>query len=142
MIVKRLHYFLLLSILLLSCNSHTTENYDNYLNGYWEIKEVTTGDGVTKSYNYNPTIDFIEIGDSTGIRKKLQPRLDGTFITSKDQEFFTIKHKNDSLILYYQTSLDEWQENILHINENELIVKNENGNIYKYRRYEKLNIEE
>ena len=39
MIVKKLHYFLVFSVLFLSCNSHTTENYDKqkqHLNGKYQ----------------------------------------------------------------------------------------------------------
>lgn len=140
MLVRKLSYFFVLGILMLGCSTHSTEDYDKYLGGYWEIKEVTTHDGIKKSYNYNPTVDYIEIKNSTGVRKKMQPRLNGTFITSKDQENFIIQYRNDSLILHYRTSLDEWKENILSVDDTELIIKNENGSLYTYKRYEKINI--
>ncbi len=127
------------SLCIISCT--TTPNYHiEHLNGYWEIEKVILSDGNTKEYNFNSTIDFFEVQDTLGIRKKVQPRLNGNYIISKDKELFSVKIENDSLKLYYKTNLMIWKENILLLQENKMIVKNESGNMYFYKRYKKIKL--
>ncbi|WP_148639386.1 lipocalin family protein [Aquimarina longa] len=131
-------YVLLLSAF--SCTKKNPEKYTQYLNGYWEIKTVILADGSKKQYRFNQNIDFIEIKDSTGIRKKVQPKLDNSFITTNDSELFTLKIEDDSLRLYYKTSLATWKETIISIKENNMTIKNETGNVYFYSRYKKIEL--
>ena len=77
---------MLISLLLMGCSANP-ELFIPYLEGYWEIHEVTLPDGTKKSYSFNDTIDYIYVSDSlTGFRKKLKPNLTGAFQTSKDME--------------------------------------------------------
>ena len=127
--------------LTLSC-SKNPESYIEHLNGYWEIDEVTLPDGSKKDYNYNDTIDFIEINDSlTGFRKKLQPQFDGTYATSADAESLKVVIENDSLNIYYKTPYFKWKETVLKATKDQLIVQNQNKLRYVYKRYEPIVIE-
>ncbi|RZS93262.1 lipocalin family protein [Aquimarina brevivitae] len=139
-IQKSPYIILLLTVLFSACSQYDPNTIPQHLEGYWEITKVQTQDGEHKSYTYNQTIDFITLQDSIGIRKKLQPQLNGTFITSTDQESFTVEQKNDSIYLHYTTPLDQWTETVLKADKEELIVKNQNGTTYIYKRYEKLNL--
>lgn len=123
-----------------SCSKVNPETYVQYLDGYWEIKKVELSDGSKKEYRFNQNIDFFEVKDSIGIRKKVQPKLDGTFITSNDSETFTLKIENDSLRLYYKTSLAKWKETIISAKDNQIVIKNEAGNVYFYQRYQKIKL--
>ncbi|WP_299336824.1 hypothetical protein [uncultured Psychroserpens sp.] len=132
--------FLLMSFT--SCSPDPT-TFVTHIEGYWEIDEVTLSDGTKRDYNYNDTIDYIEVTDSlTGFRKKLKPNLTGKFETSKDAESFRIKIENDSLNIYYETPYANWKETVLNANETQLlIINNTNKDVYLYKRYQPLELD-
>ncbi|MEW7291350.1 lipocalin family protein [Aquimarina sp. 2304DJ70-9] len=138
--MKKALYYTLLLITIVSCTTPNPENYIQYIDGYWEIERVVLSDGTEKKYNFNQSIDFFEIKDSIGIRKKVQPRLDGSFITTNDSELFTLKIEDDSLRMYYKTPLSSWKETIISAKENQITVKNEAGNVYFYKSYQKIQL--
>ncbi|OMP30451.1 lipocalin family protein [Mangrovimonas sp. DI 80] len=110
-----------------------------YLNGYWEIKEVTLADGSKREYTFSNTIDFIELNDSlVGFRKKLTPTLEGTFKTSGDAENIKAIIQHDSLILEYTTPFSNWKETVLKATEDKLLIVNAQKDLYLYSRYEPL----
>lgn len=136
---KRLLY-LLISLTVVSCAKKDAIDLKQ-LEGYWEIKKVVLPDGSSKEYTISQSIDFIMLkNDSTGYRKKLQPKLDGTFFTSDDAEEFTIRINDKKQILNYKNSLSEWKEVIIKLNKEELVILNENNLKYFYERFEKLNL--
>lgn len=137
--MKRTIYFFY-CILFLSCSKTDPIKDITLINGYWEIEKVILSDGNEKHYNFNQTIDFFELEDSIGIRKKLQPQLDGTFIKSRDSEKFLLKMEQDSLRIYYQKPMNSWSETIISLKENQMVVKNETQNLYFYKRYQKLEL--
>jgi len=137
--MKKTLQILITTVLLSGCKQQAQQqNTITALNGYWEIKKVTLPDNSEKLYNYNQVIDFFELRGSTGIRKKVQPKLDGTFITTKSIENFTLRKENDSLRIYYKTTLTSWKETIITIDTTQLILKNNQGIIYQYKPYKKL----
>ncbi|WP_109300427.1 lipocalin family protein [Aquimarina sp. AU474] len=125
---------------LLSCTSSNPEEYKKHITGYWEIERVLLSDGSEKEYTFNQSIDFFEVNDSVGIRKKVQPRLNGSFIVTKDSETFLLKVEDDSLRIHYKTPLDSWRETIISAKESQIIIKNESGNTYFYKRYKKIEL--
>ena len=128
-------------LILFSCNEDPKSHME-YVEGYWEIEKVTLPDGSQKEYNFNNTIDYLELTDSLqGFRKKLMPRLDGTFETSADEESFQIKIENDSLNVYYETPFNSWKETIVFANEDQMKVINTNKVQYLYKRYEPINLD-
>ncbi len=138
--IKRILLLCAVCSAVFSCNSPNPESYKTYINGYWEIERVLLRDGTEKKYSFNQTIDFFEVKDSVGIRKKVQPRIDGSFIVTKDSETFILKVENDSLRLLYNTPLDSWKETIVSAKESQIIIKNEGGNTYFYKRYKKIEL--
>lgn len=133
--------FSCLFLFLLSCKQENTEQQIEYLNGYWEIEEVTLPSGETKSYSINMLVDFIEIEDGKGFRKKVAPQLDGSFQITEDAEAIEIKVEDNQVVLYYSTPFHNWKETVVKANENELILKNEEELVYTYKRFESLNLE-
>ena len=125
---------------LFGCNSQIQEQQLNQLNGYWEITEVEFPNGQTKAYTVNTTIDFIKIEGLSGFRKKVQPRLNGSYETSDDAEEFIITQRNGVFLIRYGSDLQEWEEEILEIGENAFSVRNEDAKIYKYKRFEPINL--
>lgn len=129
---------LLLLFLILSCSNHS-ESFIPYIEGYWEIDEVTLPGGLKKAYTYNDTIDYIEMSDSLiGNRRKLRPGLNGGFETSGDLETFHLKIENDSLNVYYETPFAAWKETILSASQDQLLIINQAKVRYLYKRYQPI----
>jgi len=128
-----------LAITLLSCKN-SPEAMLPHLNGYWEIEKVITANGEEKTFTVNTWIDYIEIKENKGFRKKVSPTLDGRFIPAETGEMIEIKIENDSLNLYYTTPFDTWKESVLSAGENKLIVINAEKNQYQYKRYQPLDL--
>ncbi len=128
---------LILLTLVVSC-TQTPDEQLALLNGYWEIAQVETADGIQKEYGISQNIDFIEINGSKGIRKKLQPDLSGNFKTNAASENIDVTINDNTVTLTYTTAFDSWSEEIVSIDQTHLTVVNEEGTTYRYRRYQPL----
>lgn len=135
-ILKKLS--LLFGLLLVAGCSQSAEEKLALLNGYWEIASVTTSEGVTKEFSISQNVDFIDIKNGKGIRKKVQPDVMGNFKTSDASENIDVTADIHKLQLTYSTAFDTWTETVLEVTETTLKVENENGNTYIYRRYQPL----
>ena len=131
----------LIVLILLGCGSRIDEKTLPYLNGYWEIEKVVFPDGSTKSYQLNSSIDFIEIEDTKGFRKKMQPQFDGSFKTSDDAEQFTVTAVKNTLIIQYSHAEQNWEETLVALTEDRFVVQSENGVAYHYKRYRPLELD-
>jgi hypothetical protein len=112
------------------------------LNGYWEIEKVTFPDGSEKEYTVNTSVDYIEVTDQKGFRKKVQPNFNGTYVTSNDAEMFTIHENEGVFTLNYKTDLSEWREKIISLSKNNFTVLSEENIKYQYKKFEPINIEQ
>lgn len=131
----------LVMLSLLNCGQKPEETL-THLSGYWGIESVLMTNGDTKSYPYNNTIDYIKLNDSLkGFRKKMQPGINNTYITSEDVEALIAKIENDSLNLYYSTPFSNWKETVIFADEEFLEIRSMDNTTYKYKRYEPLNID-
>ncbi|MEO1012532.1 MAG: hypothetical protein AAFX53_14595 [Bacteroidota bacterium] len=126
-------------IILLGCGDTISKTDLAHLNGYWEIEKVTLADGKTKEYTVNTTVDLIKLEGTKGFRKKVNPKLDGTFETSNDAEFFEISPEDGRFILSYKNELSAWKETLLGISEGYFEVSNEAGIRYMYTRFIPIN---
>jgi len=132
-------YILLLTVLIASsCAKQDPNEQIEYLDGYWSIEKAVLEDGTEKDFSISTTVDFIEVQKTSGIRKKLQPRLDGTFVTSDNAETFELKVEDDSLRLYYKTPFDSWKETIIKAKDSSLVVLNRDGKTYFYKKFTKF----
>ena len=121
-----------------SCAKQDPNEQIKYLDGYWSIEKAVLEDGTEKKFTISTTIDFMEVNGKTGIRKKVQPKLDGTFLTSDNAETFDIKIVDDSLRLYYTTPFDSWKETVLKAKDSSLVVLNRDGKTYFYKKFTKF----
>ncbi|QNJ98393.1 lipocalin-like domain-containing protein [Constantimarinum furrinae] len=129
---------LIFSMLMISCGRQDPTEQLEHLSGYWEIHHVTMPDGTKKDFSINTTIDYIEIEGNMGVRTKLNPQFDGTFITTNTAEAFSIKIENDSLRLYYQTPFASWKETVIKAKDSLLEVLNHEGKRYTYHKFRKF----
>lgn len=111
-----------------------------YLNGYWEIAKVEFPDGTKKEYGVNPTIDFIQLENGTGFRKKMQPSFDGTYKTSHDVEQLAVGQTGNIFILRYSSEFSDWEETLVQVDSTSFSVVNQEGVTYSYKRFEPIKI--
>ncbi|MFC7357507.1 hypothetical protein ACFQO1_07395 [Jejudonia soesokkakensis] len=133
---------LLLITFLVSCSTRDFQKEIEHLDGYWQIERVIFPDGTEKEFSISTTIDYIEVEESNkGFRKKVNPKLDGSFVTSDSEEFFTIETSENELLLHYTTEFDTWTETILSSEENKLVIKNRDDKVYHYKRFSKFELD-
>ncbi|EAR01007.1 hypothetical protein [Maribacter sp. HTCC2170] len=131
---------LVLLLLIMACKNEVSQDKLILLNGYWEIEKVVMANGQTKEYNINTTIDYIELNDLSGFRKKVYPKLDGTYDTTDDAEHFTIVAQKGAFEIRYQTDLSKWIELLKSLDKNSFSVINSENITYHYKRFEPINI--
>ncbi len=124
----------------MGCSSKPTVEDLPLLNGYWEIKRVTFPNGQLKEYSISTTVDYFELKGREGYKKKMNPKLNGTYDTSNDAEFFTVKEKEGRFFLHYQNTLSDWKEELLQLEKDAYQIKNQEGISYFYERYQAINI--
>ena len=124
----------------LSCKQKITEADLSNLNGYWEIEKVELPDGDMKEYKVNETIDFFKIEANKGFRKKVMPQLDGTYLTNDIQEDIVIAVKDGDATIQYKTTYASWNEEIIELTKDKLVVKNEQEIEYYYKRPAKFSV--
>lgn len=136
--MKNILLIFLLAIAVTSCKQQTPEEKLVNLNGYWEIEKVEFSRDSIKEFRMSENVDYFEIENGVGFRKKVRPQYDGTYIVTEDAEKIEAKIENDSLNLYYSTPFDSWKETVLHAGVDKLSIKNNRGLIYHYKRFKSL----
>ncbi len=132
---------LALFLFLAGCQMRVAQEDLTLLNGYWEIEKVVLANGQTKNYKVNTTLDYIELKELSGYRKKVYPNLNGTFDTSNDSERFTVVEKNNAFEFHYKNNLSEWTEKIVFISDTSFSITNEEGITYHYKRFEPIKVQ-
>ena len=130
------HLFGFLTFLLfVSCQEKKAEVYDlNFINGYWEIEQVTMADGTKKDFKINETIDFFEVKNDSGFRKKVTPQLDGTYLVNDVEEKIKIEKNQQGTYIHYKTDYAEWKESIEILTPEQLVLKNDQNIKYQYKK--------
>jgi len=131
----------LVFLIITACKEKVTLGHIPDINGYWEIEKVTFPDGTEKGYTVNTSIDYIEIKGQKGFRKKVQPKLNGTYSTSHDAEPFDLVEKKGVFTLHYKNTLSEWEEKITGLSKNNFTLTDQEGISYHYKRFEPINLE-
>ena len=124
-----------------SCGNQDPSLQKEKLGGYWGIESVTLSDGNKKDFTINAIVDFIEVSEEKGIRTKVAPQFDGTFITNGTAEEFNLKIEEDSLRLYYKTPFDSWKETVVLATDSVLKIINRDSKVYTYKKFRKFNFE-
>lgn len=129
--------FYLMLILLISCGQDPEEKLQ-HLNGYWQIEKVEMAEDSIREFSMNGIVDYFHFENGEGFRKKVRPQLDGKYLITQDAEKMEARIENDSLNLYYSTPFSSWKETVLKANEQELVLKNEWGKTYYYKKFTPL----
>ena len=131
---------LFICLFLASCQQKITPEDINKLNGYWEIKKVVFKDGEDKEFKMNENFDFFEIANNKGIRRKVRPQFDGTFLFNEDYEKVKIRFENDRVFLDYSTDFAKWSEELISISDDEMLIKNDQNKEYEYKKAGPINL--
>jgi hypothetical protein len=132
----------LLSVVLISisCSNTVSDEELKHLTGYWEIEEVILPDGTDKEYKINPTIDYFEIRGKTGFRKKVMPQFDGSYRVNDLSEKISVTEEEGTTYISYVTDYAKWKEEIVELNDKELVLKNNHGMEYRYKKPEPFSV--
>ncbi|MGG5505242.1 MULTISPECIES: lipocalin family protein [unclassified Myroides] len=135
---------LLLVVVLQACQSKAdTAAVVAHINGYWEIEKAQLPDGTEKDYTINSTIDYFELKeDQTGVRYKVVPQFNGEYLTNDRPESFVLTEKEGALWLVYKTDFATWEEQVLSITDEKMVVENETKIKYYYKRANPVQIKE
>ncbi|WP_396194169.1 hypothetical protein [Flavobacterium sp.] len=131
---------LAIALLLFSCQTAVKKEDLTKLNGYWEIKQVELGNGETKEYKVNETIDFFEVKDNAGFRQKVMPQFDGTFKTNGIKESLKVIQLDEAFFLECKTAYGKWNEEIIAVEDSTLILKNKQNIIYTYKKFKPFSL--
>lgn len=131
--MKRLLFLFVFGVFF-SCKQNITQADMENINGYWEIDKVVLPDGDKKEYKINETIDFFKIEVDKGFRKKVMPQLDGTYLANDILEEFVLVLKDGEASLQYKTTYASWNEEIIELTKDKLVVKNQQEIEYYYKR--------
>ncbi|HSD05755.1 hypothetical protein [Flavobacterium sp.] len=133
--MKKVLSVLIAVFLLTACKQKIQPTDIAKINGYWEIEKVIFKDGNAKKYGVNEAFDYFKIDkNNSGIRKKVMPQLDGTFLVNDTFENVKIRFADDQTFLDYSTPYMKWSEEVLTLNDKELVVLNSEKKEYHYKK--------
>jgi len=121
-------------LLFIACRKNVKPEDISKINGYWEIENVNLPDGNERNYKINETIDYFEIKNDSGFRKKVMPQFDGKYLVNDESEKVKVLYEEDKVFLQYATSYSEWKEEILEVSDEKLVLKNQAEIEYEYKR--------
>ena len=108
-----------------------------YLNGYWKISHITQENEIFKPKGESQLIDFYFFKQKKGIRKKVQPNIiNQSFLVSEDEANFKVIKKHQNFFLSYKTKWATWEERIVILEKDVLILEND-AKKYHYVRHSK-----
>jgi hypothetical protein len=133
--MKNYLYLVLFTTALISCTTKPKKEDIVKLNGYWEIEKVTFPDGNKKAYQVNEFIDNINLKNSVGTRQKIAPQLDGSFLKGALQDKIRVIDSSGCYFLKTQSNFTKWEEKIISVSDDELVLENETKITYYYKKF-------
>ena len=138
--MKKAFIVLFCSLLFVSCKQEIQPADIAKLNGYWEIEKVVFEKGEEKEYKMNETFDFFQIKNNKGLRTKVMPQFDGTFLTTDTFENVAVRFAGDQVFLDYKTKYTKWSEEIISLSDDKFVVKNPQKIEYHYKKAGPVNL--
>jgi hypothetical protein len=127
-------------LLFVSCEQEIKPADIAKLNGYWEIEKVIFEKGEEKEYKMNETFDFFQIKNNKGVRTKVMPQFDGTFLSTDTFENVSVRFAGEQVFLDYKTDYAKWSEEIILLSDDKLVVKNPQKIEYHYKKAGPVNL--
>ena len=132
--MKKMNFVIisLFGLIIYSCNE--TKNLQ-YMNGYWEINSVMIEGKEIKNYPFSGTIDYFILDEKNkGFRKKVKPKIDGSFEINMHEIKFEIEMKKNDIYLVYGKGKN-FVESVVKLDSTKMILKNMDGFVYEYKRF-------
>ena len=131
--MKKINFVIIIlyGLFFYSCNE--SKNLQ-YLNGYWEISSVSIEGKEVKNYPFGGTIDYFILDENNGYRKKVKPKIDGSFDITMHEIQFKIEMKKNDIYLVYGKGKN-FVESIVKLDSTKMILKNMDGFFYEYKRF-------
>jgi hypothetical protein len=131
---------LFLSLFFVSCSQKVEPSDIAKINGYWQIEKVVFDKGEDRDYKMNESYDYFKIINSNGIRKKVMPQLDGSFLVNDSYEDVKVRFDKDKVYLDYATAYAKWSEELVALTDDELVLKNTENKEYHYKKAGPINL--
>jgi hypothetical protein len=139
--MKNVVSIVLLSILLVSCKQQIQPSDVVKINGYWEIEKVVFDEGEDKEYGANQNYDYFQIGkNNQGIRTKVAPQLNGTFLVNDTYENVSVRFQDGKTYLDYSTPYMKYSEEVIELTADELVITNAQKKEFHYKKATAINI--
>jgi len=129
-----------LAVLVSACSPKVKRADVANLKGYWEISYVEAPGQEKKEYGVNPVVDYFEIKNGEGLRRKVMPQFDGSFIDASLPEGVKTIDSAGKVYLSFRTRYEKWSEEVLEVSKNQLVLRNRRGIEYHYKKFEPFNI--
>lgn len=140
LMMKNVLIVLFVCLSLASCQQKITPADIEKLNGYWEIEKVSFEEGDDKEYKMNENFDYFKIADNKGIRRKVRPQFNGTFLFNEDFENVKVRFENEHVYLDYSTAYANWTEELVEISDENMVIKNDQNKEYEYKKAGPINL--
>ncbi len=131
---------LLIAFLFVACQQKIKPEDVSKINGYWEVEKVVFDSIDDKDYSMNEVYDYFEIKNNKGIRKKVRPQLDGTFLVNDAFENVTVRFADEKVFLDYTTPFMKWSEEVIALSAEELVLLNKDKMEYHYKKATAINV--
>ena len=138
--MRKVFKIVLFSFVFVGCQQKIQPTDIIKLNGYWEIEKVVFDKGEDKDYKMNESFDYFNITNNKGIRKKVMPQLNGTFLVNDAFEKVAIRFEKDKVYLDYATDYAKWSEELIALTDEELVLKNKEKKEYHYKKTGPINL--
>ncbi|SHH02742.1 hypothetical protein SAMN05444372_11326 [Flavobacterium micromati] len=138
--MKNICILLFTAFFFVACQQKIKPDDISKINGYWEIEKVTFDKGKDKEYGINENFDFFQIKNNKGIRKKVMPQFDGTFLVNDAFENVVVRFTDDKAFLDYSTPYMKWSEEIISLTAEELVLLNKQKTVYHYKKTAAINL--
>jgi hypothetical protein len=141
--MKKVFGILIAVLVMTACKQKIEPTDVAQINGYWEIEKVVFKDGYEKKYGVNESFDYFRMDkNNTGIRKKVMPQLDGTFLVDNTFEKVKVRFTKDQTFLDYTTPYMKWSEEVLTLTPTELVVLNSEEKEYHYKKTGQIKLDD
>jgi hypothetical protein len=125
--------YLLLTVVLISCTSN--EEKIKALEGYWNIDEVILPNGSEREFPFSNHMDHFEIDGFKGVKNRVSPTYDGSFVSYGNPIYFQWEEKDGDLSLTFQKGDGAYTQTVEKATKDILVLLHENGTRYTYKAY-------
>ena len=138
--MKKTFSILLVAFLFVACQQKIKPEDISKINGYWEVEKVVFDSIKDKEYGMNEVYDYFKIDNNTGIRKKVMPQLNGTFLVNDTYEKVAVRFADDKVFLDYSTPYMKWSEEVIAVSAEKLVLLNKEKTEYHYKKATSINV--